>query len=95
MPVMKVALAGPAGLIGPPIRPEVQEHGQQVSGLVRDDAHAKRVEPRSATTIVIDLYDLTAVVGRITSVVRAIRTASPDGATRHDLENATDPRSRT
>ncbi len=65
---MKVALAGPAGLIASPIRPEVQEHGHQVSALVRDDAQAKRVEARSAPLIVIDLCDLTAVVGRITSV---------------------------
>ncbi len=89
---MRVALAGPTGLLGSHMPAELQEHGHQGTAPVRDEAEAHSGEARSATPIVTDLYDRTAVVGLITGAARAIHTASPGDATSADLENASGSR---
>src|SRR3984885_13016269 len=58
---MKVALTGPNGFIGSHILTELQQHGHQVTALVRDDAQAGTVAARGATPVVVDLYDRPAV----------------------------------
>jgi putative NADH-flavin reductase len=43
---------------------ELQEHGHEVTALVRDDAQADRVAALGATPAVVDLYDRPAVTSR-------------------------------
>ena len=59
---MKVALTGATGFIGSHVLAELQEHGHEVTALVRDEADAETVAGRGATPAVVDLYDRPAVV---------------------------------
>jgi uncharacterized protein YbjT (DUF2867 family) len=45
---MRVALTGATGFIGSHVLTEVQEHGHEVTALVRDDAQADIVAARAA-----------------------------------------------
>ena len=54
---MNVTLTGSTGFIGSHILTELQEHGHQVTALVRDDAQAARAAALGATPAVVDLYD--------------------------------------
>ena len=54
---MNVALTGATGFIGSHVLTELQEHGHEVTALVRDDAQADIVAARGATPAVVDLYD--------------------------------------
>jgi nucleoside-diphosphate-sugar epimerase len=85
---MKVALTGATGFIGSHILAELQDHGHEVIGLVRDDAQAKQVAARGATAAVVDLYDLSAVVSLLSGADGAIHTASPGDATSANLDSA-------
>src|SRR5436309_2439617 len=85
---MKVALTGPAGFIGSHVLTELQEHGHEVTALVRDDAQAELVAARGATPVVVDLYDRPALVSLLGDVDGAIHTASPGDATSADLDAA-------
>jgi nucleoside-diphosphate-sugar epimerase len=85
---MKVALTGATGFIGSHILTELQEHGHEITALVRDDAGAGTVESRGATPIVADLYDRPAVVNLLSHVEAAIHTASPGDSTSADLDSA-------
>ena len=58
---MKVALTGATGFIGSHVLTELQEHGHEVTALVRDDPRADVVATRGATPAVVDLYDRPAV----------------------------------
>ena len=60
---MKVALTGATGFIGSHVLAELQDHGHEVTALVRDDAQADAVAASGATPAVVDLYDRPAVVG--------------------------------
>src|SRR5438552_3161015 len=85
---MKVALTGATGFIGSHILTELQEHGHEITALVRDDAGAGTVAARGATPIVVDFYDRPAVANLLSNAEAAIHTASPGDATSADLDSA-------
>jgi nucleoside-diphosphate-sugar epimerase len=85
---MKVALTGATGFIGSHVLADLQEHGHEVTALVRDDAQADVVAARGATPGVVDLYDRPAVVSVLRDADGAIHTASPGDETSADLDSA-------
>jgi nucleoside-diphosphate-sugar epimerase len=85
---MNVTLTGSTGFIGSHILAELQEHGHEVTALVRDDAQADRVAAMGATPAVVDLYDTPAVMIEFSGADGAIHTASPGDATSADLDSA-------
>lgn len=85
---MKVVLTGATGFIGSHVLTELQEHGHDVTALVRDDAGANVVGDRGATPAVVDLYDRPAVVSLLGDADGAIHTASPGDATSANLDSA-------
>src|SRR3954468_1943818 len=85
---MRVALTGATGFIGSHVLAELQEHGHEVTAIVRDEAQAGVVAARGATATVLDLYDPPAVVGLLRDADGAIHTASPGDATSSDLDSA-------
>ncbi len=85
---MNVTLTGSTGFIGSHILTELQEHGHEVTALVRDDAQAASVAAMGATPAVVDLYDRPAVASEFISADAAIHTASPGDATSANLDSA-------
>jgi nucleoside-diphosphate-sugar epimerase len=85
---MQVALTGATGFIGSHVLTELQEHGHEVTALVRNDDQGETVAARGATPAVVDLYDRPAVVGVFSSADGAIHTASPGDETSADLDSA-------
>jgi nucleoside-diphosphate-sugar epimerase len=85
---MKVALTGATGFVGSHVLTELQEHGHEVTALVRDDAQADAVAKRGATPSVVALYDRAAVVSLLRIADGALHTASPGDATSADLDSA-------
>src|SRR5882762_7318261 len=85
---MKVVLTGATGFIGSHVLAELQEHGHEVTALVRADAPAEAVAARGATPAVVDLYDRPAVVSVLSDSDGAIHTASPGDETSADLDSA-------
>jgi nucleoside-diphosphate-sugar epimerase len=85
---MNVTLTGSTGFIGSHILAELQEHGHQVTALVRDDAQAARAAALGATPAVVDLYDRPAVTSKFSSTDGAIHTASPGDASSANLDAA-------
>ena len=85
---MKVTLTGATGFIGSHVLTELQEHGHEVTALVRDDGQAAGVAARGATPIVIDLSDRAAVGSVLGTADGAVHTASPGDATSADLDSA-------
>ena len=85
---MKVALTGATGFIGSHVLTELQDHGHEVTALVRDDTQADIVKARGATPAVADLYDRPAVAGLLGKTDGAIHTASPGDATSAGLDSA-------
>jgi nucleoside-diphosphate-sugar epimerase len=85
---MNVTLTGSTGFIGSHILTELQEHGHEVTALVRDDAQADRVAAVGATPSVVDLYDRPTVTSKFASADGAIHTASPGDATSANLDSA-------
>lgn len=85
---MKVVLTGATGFIGSHILTELQEHGHDVTALVREDAQANVVGARGATPAVVDLYDRPAVASLLGDADAAIHTASPGDATSANLDSA-------
>ena len=83
---MKVALTGATGFIGSHILSELQEHGHEVTGLVRDDP--EKVAGRGGTPAVVDLYDRAALVSVLRDADAAIHTASPGDETSAGLDAA-------
>jgi nucleoside-diphosphate-sugar epimerase len=88
MSIMNVTLTGSTGFIGSHILTELQEHGHEVTALVRDDAQADSVAAVGATPVVVDLYDRPAVTSKFSSSDAAIHTASPGDATSANLDSA-------
>ena len=85
---MKIALTGATGFIGSHVLTELEEHGHEVTALVRDDTQADIVKARGATPVVADLYDRPAVATLLTTADGAIHTASPGDATSANLDSA-------
>jgi nucleoside-diphosphate-sugar epimerase len=83
---MKVALTGANGFIGSHILSELQEHGHEVIGLVRDNPEL--AEARGGTPLVADLYDRAALVTLLRDADAAIHTASPGDETSANLDAA-------
>jgi nucleoside-diphosphate-sugar epimerase len=85
---MNVALTGSTGFIGSHILTELQEHGYDVTALVRDDDDAEGVAAVGATPVIVDLYDKPAVTSIFSSADGVIHTASPGDATSANLDSA-------
>jgi nucleoside-diphosphate-sugar epimerase len=85
---MKVALTGATGFVGSHVLAELQQHGHEVTALVRADAQAEAVAARGATPAVVDLYDGPSVVSVLSDADGAIHTASPGDETSADLDSA-------
>jgi nucleoside-diphosphate-sugar epimerase len=83
---MKIALTGATGFIGSHILAELQEHGHEVTALVRADPEV--VAGRGATPAVVDLYDRPSVLRLLSDADGAIHTASPGDATSAELDSA-------
>ena len=83
---MKVALTGATGFVGSHILTELQEHGHEVTALVREDPQT--VAARGATPAVVDLYDHPAVVSLLKDADAVIHTASPGDETSANLDSA-------
>lgn len=85
---LRVALTGATGFIGSHVLTELQEHGHEVTALVRDDVQAEIVAARGASPVVVDLYDRAAVVNLLSNADGAIHTASPGDETSAALDSA-------
>jgi nucleoside-diphosphate-sugar epimerase len=85
---MHVALTGGVGFVGSHVLTELQEHGHEVTALVRDDTQAERVGARGAKAAVVDLYDRPAVASLLRNADGVIHTASPGDATSAGLDTA-------
>ena len=85
---MKVALTGATGFIGSHILTELQEHGHEVTALVRDGQQADRSAALGASPAVVDLYERPAVVDLLAGLDAAIHTASPGDETAANLDAA-------
>ena len=85
---MKVALTGATGFIGSHVLTDLQEHGHEVTALVRDGARADLVAARGATPVVVDLYDRSAVTSLLADADGAIHTASPGDTTTAGMDSA-------
>jgi nucleoside-diphosphate-sugar epimerase len=85
---MNVALTGATGFIGSHVLTELQEHGHEVTALVRDEDQAESVVARGAKAKVVDLYDRPAIVSLLSGADGAIHTASPGDETSANLDEA-------
>jgi nucleoside-diphosphate-sugar epimerase len=85
---MRVALTGATGFIGSHVLTELQQHGHEVTALVRDDARAEIAASRGATPAVVDLFDSPAVASVLRDADAAVHTASPGDATSADVDAA-------
>jgi nucleoside-diphosphate-sugar epimerase len=83
---MNVALTGATGFVGSHVLAELQEHGHEVTALVRNGAET--VAAGGVTPAVVDLYDRPAVVSALSAADGAIHTASPGDETSADLDSA-------
>ena len=85
---MKIALTGATGFIGSHVLTALQEHGHEVTALVRDEGQAATVKARGAAPSVVDLYDRPTVVSLLRAADAAVHTASPGDATAPDMDSA-------
>jgi nucleoside-diphosphate-sugar epimerase len=85
---MKVALTGATGYVGSHVLTDLQEHGHEVTALVRGQAQAATVAARSAASTIVDLHDRRAIADVLRDMDGAIHTASPGDATSADLDSA-------
>jgi nucleoside-diphosphate-sugar epimerase len=85
---MKVALTGATGFIGSHVLTELQQHGHEVTALIRDEDQADIVAARGAKPAVVDLYDGPAVVRLLSGADGAVHTASPGDETSANLDSA-------
>src|SRR4051794_15440046 len=85
---MKVALTGATGFIGSHVLTQLQEHGHEVTPLVRDEAQASAVAAPGVRPVVVDLYDRPTVVELLGDADGAVHTASPGDETSAKLDSA-------
>jgi nucleoside-diphosphate-sugar epimerase len=85
---MKLALTGATGFIGSHVLAELHDHGHEVTALVPDDAHAGSVAGPGVRPVVVDLFDVPAVVSLLSDADGAVHTASPGNETSADLDSA-------
>jgi nucleoside-diphosphate-sugar epimerase len=85
---MKVALTGPTGFIGSHVLTELQDHGNEVIALVRDDSQAGAVAGPGVTAVVADLNDTSAVAGVLREADAAVHAASPGDETAAALDSS-------
>jgi nucleoside-diphosphate-sugar epimerase len=85
---MKIALTGAGGFIGSHILTDLQDHGHEVTALVRDEAQADAIVALGATAVVVDLYDRPAVASQLRRADGAVHTASPGDETSANLDAA-------
>jgi nucleoside-diphosphate-sugar epimerase len=85
---VKVALTGATGFIGSHVLTDLQDHGHEVTVLVRGQSQADTVKARGAAAVAVDLNDRGAVAGVLSGLDGAIHTASPGDATSADLDSA-------
>jgi nucleoside-diphosphate-sugar epimerase len=85
---MNIALTGATGFIGSHVLTELQQHGHEVTALVREPGQADAVASRGATPAVVDLHDRPSVVRLLRQADGAVHTASPGDATSADLDSA-------
>jgi nucleoside-diphosphate-sugar epimerase len=85
---MNVVLTGATGFIGSHVLTALQEHGHEVTALVRDEGQADIITTRGAKPAVVDLYDRPAVVRLLSEADGAIHTASPGDETSANLDSA-------
>lgn len=72
--------------VGSHIVTELEAHGHEVIGVVRDDPET--LTARGATPDLVDLYDRAALVGLLSDADAAIHTASPGDETSANLDAA-------
>jgi NAD(P)-dependent dehydrogenase (short-subunit alcohol dehydrogenase family) len=85
---VRIALTGSTGFIGSHVLVDLQEHGHEVTALVRSERQAETVAASGATAVVVDLFDRDEVASALSSVDGAIHTASPGDATSAELDAA-------
>jgi nucleoside-diphosphate-sugar epimerase len=85
---MRIALTGATGYVGSHVLTELIEHGHEVDAIVRNEEEADTVRDRSATPVIADLYDQSAVVEILARSDGAVHTASPGDDTSADLDAA-------
>jgi nucleoside-diphosphate-sugar epimerase len=85
---MKVALTGATGFIGSHVLTELEEHGHEVTALVRSETGADTVAARGASPVLVDLYDRAPIASALSGADAAIHTASPGDKTSADLDSA-------
>src|SRR4051812_21207171 len=85
---MKVALTGATGFIGSHVLAELEDHGHDVTALVRDGGEAEALACGGVTPAVVDLYDRPALVSLLSGADGAIHTASPGDETSAELDSA-------
>jgi nucleoside-diphosphate-sugar epimerase len=85
---MKVALTGPTGFIGSHVLTELQDHGHEVTALVRDDSQAGAVAGPGVTAVVADLNDTSALAGVLSEADAAVHAASPGDETAAALDSS-------
>jgi len=85
---MRIALTGATGFIGSHVLTDLQEHGHEVTALVRGQPQGQAVAARGADVAIVDLFDAGAIATVFRDVDAAIHTASPGDATSADLDSA-------
>src|SRR4051812_47745780 len=85
---MKVALTGATGFIGSHVLAELEDHGHEVTALVRDGGDAEALACGGVTPAGVDLYDRPALVSLLSDADGAIHTASPGDETSAELDSA-------
>src|SRR3954471_20744423 len=85
---MKVALTGATGFIGSHVLAELEDHGQDVTALVRGGGDAETLTCGGVTPAVVDLHDRPAVASLLSDADGAIHTASPGDETSAELDSA-------